>query len=496
MNLFKTPALNRRINPQHVVNEVAALKADSMSDFLAEQEVKTNDFLNESQQAMVYPEFVSPAPGSTSNVPTDTGFTGIFTSATGYVFNGTTYHWGIVAAGVLQVGGNDVAKFLAGAGAVTLDADGQKITGTGVLSEFISDGIISATEIAATDRVAKIDFLIDSEKTVTNGGFETGDLTGWTTLVGAPSVVSSIKRSGAYSLRLNVAGQELQSADYISISSAVGLLEFWFYGTAAGDSVNVYINCYNSSSVLTGGGANPGILTCNSTSVGAWRKYYCLFRYPSTTTKVKINFLSGGATTYIDDIKYYDGNGIHQYHGGFDYLPADVLSISGASTLSGAVTTGNEIASTRCIRFHSIKTGIADNVATGLFTITTTNETGSADAGSYTVKVAMNVMHGGAAGATHTAVKYYECYWVRAMRETGTGTNSAVTNLVATASVATNAAEKDISTVTPTVSETSEYVNQFNVQIDLTGTGITNARVAYNVELIWDFNTKPTIAAV
>ena len=71
---------------------------------------------------------VAPAYGVEVLDPTDAGFTGVFIcGGEGLTFDGTVYHWGIVNAGVLQVGGNDVAKFLAGAGAVTLDADGVNV---------------------------------------------------------------------------------------------------------------------------------------------------------------------------------------------------------------------------------------------------------------------------------------------------------------------------------------------------------------------------------
>lgn len=185
---------------------------------------------------------------------------------------------------------------------------------------------------------------------------------------------------------------------------------------------------------------------------------------------------------------------------------SDYLKNDANDTTSGVITAAGLISSTGQIQINSArfliatisKAGIVDNSATGIFSITTTNETGDTDAGTYSCKVTALVAHGSAAAnSVNTAAKVYEGAFCRAMQAVGTGVNSAVTQVFLTASAATTAATKDVGAVTMTVVETSEYQNDVTFTIDLTGTGIASAQINCLIELTWwGLTTAPTITAL
>lgn len=142
------------------------------------------------------------------------------------------------------------------------------------------------------------------------------------------------------------------------------------------------------------------------------------------------------------------------------------------------------------------KTAVPDNSATGIFTITTTNETGDVDAGSYSCLIKLNIGHNDVVNSGDNSAKFWMGSFSRAMKNNGTGVNSAVNAITSAASAATNSAVRDISTVTVTVTETSEYVMTVNVQVDLTGSAASTAIVTADIELIYStFTTPPVIAA-
>jgi hypothetical protein len=142
------------------------------------------------------------------------------------------------------------------------------------------------------------------------------------------------------------------------------------------------------------------------------------------------------------------------------------------------------------------KAGIVDNVATNVFKITTTNEAGDTDGGAYSVSVHAVIGHAALNNGNNTAAKSFTAQFCRTMRDTGVGVNSAVSEVIETASAATDAATRDIDTVTMTVVETSEYVQTVQFTIDLTGTGVTTAEVTVLVDIVCTgFKTRPVLAA-
>jgi len=148
------------------------------------------------------------------------------------------------------------------------------------------------------------------------------------------------------------------------------------------------------------------------------------------------------------------------------------------------------------VRHLLVRKQTVDVTATSVFTITTTNETGDNDGGAYSCFVFANIGHATAPTAAYVASKAFMAEFTRAQRNNGTGTNSAVTETVETASAATSSPNRDIGTVTMTVLETSEYVQDVQFYVQCTGTSGTNPFVTAWVVLIYSaFTTPPTLAA-
>lgn len=170
-------------------------------------------------------------------------------------------------------------------------------------------------------------------------------------------------------------------------------------------------------------------------------------------------------------------------------------------TLGGVITGGGQdiagigqVATAYSIRKTFLVTGIADNVATNIFTITTAGAA-SQEAGVYSVFVHACIAHGTSSGNSNTASKSFTAQFCRAMKAGGTGVNSAVSEVIETASAATTSATRDIGAVTMTVVETSEYIQTIQFTIDLTGTSILSAIVTVVVELAWSlFQAAPVLA--
>lgn len=135
-------------------------------------------------------------------------------------------------------------------------------------------------------------------------------------------------------------------------------------------------------------------------------------------------------------------------------------------------------------------TGATDDAATAFFTITTTDETGSADGGAYSVTV--HLMTGealAASGATNISGVSLVAHWIRAMQSAGTGANTAITEI--SESAAADQGSGAISAVTLTVAETSEFVQTVSLQVNTSGGTFDGFAM---VELVYsDFTTPPAI---
>lgn len=158
---------------------------------------------------------------------------------------------------------------------------------------------------------------------------------------------------------------------------------------------------------------------------------------------------------------------------------------------------GERIYETYVVKKVITKTGIADNTATSFARITTVDEAGNTDGGGYAVFVKGLVGHSVSSANAAPAAKSFSATFARVMEKTGTGVNSAVSEIIESASAAVGAATRDLTTVTLTVLETSEYLNDLQILIDLTGTTVQTGQVIFEITLIWyGFLTAPTITAL
>jgi len=142
------------------------------------------------------------------------------------------------------------------------------------------------------------------------------------------------------------------------------------------------------------------------------------------------------------------------------------------------------------------KTGLADNVATPVFTITTVNETGDTDGGTYICHVVASCSHGSSNNTANSATRYWAGHFARAMMQTGAGSNSAVIEEYDDAEAATAIVQRGVASVTVTVAETSEYVQTVSFQIDLSGAAIADGQVTAEVTVLWHGFLAPPIIAV
>ena len=143
------------------------------------------------------------------------------------------------------------------------------------------------------------------------------------------------------------------------------------------------------------------------------------------------------------------------------------------------------------------RVAIGDAAATGVFTITTTDETGSNDGGSWTLRAYAMVAHESVGNSTQVATRAHEIFVAHANEADGTVATSAVSETVETASAATEAGVRDIATIVATVTQTSNYITQIDYNVDLTGTDVQTANITVLVELNYEgYLTAPVLAGL
>lgn len=176
--------------------------------------------------------------------------------------------------------------------------------------------------------------------------------------------------------------------------------------------------------------------------------------------------------------------------GSHDRLDALLGAAGATANLVNGVAIG-----TYAIHATITKSGIADNSATPIFTVTTTNESGSTDGGGFTCKVEALIGHAIASDATDLAIEWN--YSVFQRINTADGTDyGAIGEIYEGASTASTSATRDIGATTPSIALTSNTVTTFSIQTDLTGSGVTTAQVVCFVTLLWyGYLHAPVIAA-
>lgn len=168
---------------------------------------------------------------------------------------------------------------------------------------------------------------------------------------------------------------------------------------------------------------------------------------------------------------------------------------NGAMTIRNEIKSDGSRISEKVIKKSITKTGLADNVATEIFKIKTTDEV-SNDGGTFVVFIRGVIGHPGNNAASSQSSKAYSACFSRAVIATmGTGANSAVTEIVDATTAATASGTRDIGVVTPTVTNpVDEFNTVFNLQVDTTGSSATTYQVTFEVELIYTgFTTPPEI---
>ncbi len=219
--------------------------------------------------------------------------------------------------------------------------------------------------------------------------------------------------------------------------------------------------------VTTGSGANDGFL-------------FGLAADESVVIRQKENMFMGLFTNDIEQYRIHASGG-HSFGNNVETIdPGDKNSIFG----------GTIIQEIYVIRKHVSITGQADDAVAAFFTITTTDETGSADGGSYSVKVHLVAGEGVvASGATNVSSMSGIYAFSRVMQSAGTGANSVVAEVLENAGA--DAGSGAIVSIDVTVAETSEFVQQVSLQVDTSGgtfNGFALVEVVYSV-----FTTAPVI---
>jgi hypothetical protein len=174
-----------------------------------------------------------------------------------------------------------------------------------------------------------------------------------------------------------------------------------------------------------------------------------------------------------------------------DRIERELNQLRALSIMSGA---GGAIGTYTLLKTVS-KTGIVDNTATDIFTVTTVNETGSTDGGGFVCEVSSLCGHAIANDATSLAIMWEMAVCQRVNVADGTD-YGAVAEIHEVAATESSGLTRGIASVTPGLVLTSNTVSTFQLTIDLDGLGVTTAQAVCFIKLIWyGYLTPPVIAA-
>ena len=162
----------------------------------------------------------------------------------------------------------------------------------------MSSRSISATFVAALLFVTSLLPLVAQANLVVNGGFETGDLTGWTVIPAATGsdygVTSYAPHSGSYSLELGAVGSlddtVLQSA-LPTVAGQSYLVDFWLYHPYA-NSQNDFTASWNGTSLLS----------LVNTPINSWTEYTYTTTATGPTSTIQFAGRDVPAYYYLDDV--------------------------------------------------------------------------------------------------------------------------------------------------------------------------------------------------
>ena len=143
--------------------------------------------------------------------------------------------------------------------------------------------------------------------------------------------------------------------------------------------------------------------------------------------------------------------------------------------------------------FTVYKSGIADNSATDVFTITQ-SDLGNGGRQINVVVTGVIIASGGTTGSNEACKGFSAAFAMSNWY--GTTTLSSVTEIYETAQVTGNSGQKGVGTVTMTLVNTSETVTTVQFAIDVTGSEPDEARVMLDVAIqSYGSGTLPTVAA-
>lgn len=259
-----------------------------------------------------------------------------------YLFNHAGIPWTTVTNEVVL----NEAGITAGAGAVLIDSTGVHTQYAGVYSEFNDVSTDTTPDIAFHEilpgNAMYTGFIADAAQVVVpNGTFETGDLTGWTTVYGTVAIDSTYKHGGSYSVKLTSAAVStdrgtIESAAFITggLSTGSVMIDFWAFKAASDtEGVVATIRAYDSSNVYIRDCNVQAV--CYMTVANFWHNFRLIGQLPAGTAKVKLRLAAAGDTfLYVDDITFRGGRGAALYMNSQNLYTVEAdMSILGDVTL-------------------------------------------------------------------------------------------------------------------------------------------------------------------
>ena len=195
--------LKRLLNPENYADQIDA-NVNPSTPITAEQGNEMFQDLGDQYAG----RFIAPSPDSESFEPTDSGFTGAFVSGQGEVFEETRAFIGSVVDGQLQAGFVEDGGLVALGGNYIIDGDGESTFGLTLAKYFEATNAgetrrgflgMNLPQGATVPAFSIIYTGAEAASLVTNGDFETGDLTGWTDTDSAWEASTVSPYNGTYS---------------------------------------------------------------------------------------------------------------------------------------------------------------------------------------------------------------------------------------------------------------------------------------------------------